>query len=99
MFCLAWPRVVEDPQVNKQAEVVCTNPFPRHLVLLEVHDADRPYLYRTSGRGPSQMSSRVGASVPESQDDRISGNDEILDVHMEIRKGLVVAADWFGSGR
>jgi hypothetical protein len=84
--------------MNEQAEIVCTNPFPGHLVLLEVHDADRPDLYRTSGRGSTQMSSRVGASLSEPQDDRVSGNDEVLDVHMEIGEGLVVETDRFHSG-
>jgi hypothetical protein len=61
--------------------------------------ADGPYLYRTPGCGPSQMAPCVGASVSERQDDRVTGNDEVLDVHMEIKEGLVVAADGFGSGR
>jgi hypothetical protein len=43
--------------------------------------------------------SRVGASECEPQGDRVAGHDQILDVHAEIRKCLVAAADRLASGR
>ena len=85
--------------MNEQAEIVCADPFLGDLVVFEAHDADRPYLNRTSGRGPSQVSTRIGASVAEPQDDSVAGNNQVLDVNMEVRERLVVAADRFGSGR
>jgi hypothetical protein len=65
---LAGPRVVENTQLNEQAELVGTDPFPDDLAVLEVHNADHPFLHRPSRWGPAHVS-KQGESSKVSQSD------------------------------
>ena len=69
------------------------------LSVFEVHDGDHPFLHSPARRGPAHVSSRVGAAERGTQDDRVAGHDQILDIQVEIGKRLVVAADRLDSGR
>jgi hypothetical protein len=61
------PRVIEDPQLNEQAERVRSDPFPDDVVALEVHDGDRPFLNRSSSSSEREGKRQDQAgSVPRS---------------------------------
>ena len=42
--CLIWPRVIENPQLDEQTELVGSDPLLDDLVILEMHNGDRPFL-------------------------------------------------------
>src|SRR5580693_9050097 len=94
-----WPGIIEDPQLNEEAELVRPDPFPDDLVLLEMHDGDHPFLHCPSGGGPSHIAAGVGAAECHPGNDGVAGCDDFVHVQTEIRERLVVEADRLDFGR
>lgn len=76
---LARPRVVENSELDEQAELVGTNPFPDDPVTLEVHDVNHPLLYGPPGRRSSHVPSSVGPPKCEPEHDRVAAHDQLFD--------------------
>lgn len=51
---LGRPRVLQNPKLDEQSEIIGTDPFADYPVTLEVHDVNHPVLYRPPGRRSPQ---------------------------------------------
>ena len=95
---LDWPRIVENPKLDEEAEVVGAYPFADDLVAFEVHDVNNPVLYRPPGRRPSQMPSCIGAAKCPLENHCVTGHDQLFDIEAQIGERKVVSADGLDSG-
>lgn len=84
------PRVVDDPKLDEEAELVGADPLPDNLVPFEVHDGHYPLIHRLPCWRPTYIASGVGATEGRSEDHRLACGDQLFDFETEVRKGLVV---------
>jgi hypothetical protein len=95
---LGRPRVVENPELDEEAEVIGTYPFADDPVTLEAHDVNNPFLNCPPSRRPSQMPSRVGPAKCGPEHHRVPGQDQLFDIEVQVGERMVVSADGFNSG-
>jgi len=61
MLCtLELPGILNDPELDEQAELVGANPLADDFVFLEVEDVHHPFLDAAPGRRPPRVTSGIG---------------------------------------
>src|SRR6516162_700931 len=77
---LELPGILNDPELDEQAELVGANPLADDFAFLEVEDVHHPFLDAPPSRWTPRVTPGIGAAERHPQDDHVVAHNELIDV-------------------